>query len=593
MTSPFWEADMNNKLKICVIIAVLLTSLAWTPENAYASTYVGHTLEDSCVMPDKYNTGADESSLMIVTADDAPALKSMFGGIPFKKSSDSLLSINYHGNGDLSGQVEVTNIDFSNMDFAIYNSSLCKKQVRIVFVNCKFAGFGMSDSNDLVYYEFRNCTFENVNGSNMDLYNCRIAGGQSDGIRAFRNTNVVDCYIADKSQINGTTSVGNHVDGVQIYGSKDGVCRNIHFENCRFEIPLLVGGTAPVNSCLMLQIEFCDADDITFSNCKINGGGYSIYAWSKNDKYKLTNARFENITIGCACGHGNIYPKTDKGVSFSNVSDSDSLYVGSVWRDENGTHLSVTNDTNVERTLLVCTGKGETKYTIKACPLRSEMKEGMTFDSLPFDIDINIGDTAWVVCYDITGDTRQQIRYVDYSGKKLKISGGHIVEKGSASGKPDNGGSQEQKSVQNNNLITEGECGGDAAWYLYQDGSLVIKGTGSINDYHSGNKAPWSSYSGFVRKLVIEEGITKIGNQAFRDMMALESVELPSTLETIGKIAFQKCTGLHSIVIPENVLSIGERCFAGVPFETAMYLGCGWSEVKVGDYNECLLVALK
>ncbi len=588
-----------------IAIAFILTLSLTSANEAYAAERINHTEEDYQIIPDKYNTGADESSLTVVTADDAASLKAMFGGVPFKKSSSNLLTINFHGNGNLSGEIWIENIDFSNMDFGVYNANLCKNQVKIIFSNCKFRGVGMTNSSDLVYYEYRNCTMENINGSNYDLYNCYIGGGQSDGIRAFNNVNIVNCYIADKAQPNGTSSVGNHTDGTQIYGTKDGTCQNIHYINCRFELPQIKDATAYVNACLMLQIEFCDADDITFTDCRVNGGGYAIYAWCKKDQFTLTNAVFQNIAVGCASNHGTIYPRVGKNVTFDNVYDTESLYVGSVWRTGNNVHLSVTNDTNKERTLCVYTNYGEQYFTIDACPLFSEMQNGCvsSFSELPFDLDIEIGDVEWAVCYDITDGDYKQIRFVNYTGQAVysfddSFNNDQYATTYSSYADTYYETSREVETVSYveettaNAGIIGGTCGDKITWSLSEDGTLVVEGTGKIYDYHSGNKAPWTEYNSMITSIIIGEGITKIGNQAFRDCTAVTNVELPSTLQSIGKIAFQKCKSLRNIVLPENLISIGDRCFAADSFETVIYLGNSWDNVNVGDYNEPLTNAL-
>ena len=65
----------------------------------------------------------------------------------------------------------------------------------------------------------------------------------------------------------------SHTDGVQIYGAKNSLATNINFTNCRFEIPQLSYATSTcyVNACIMVQLEFCDADGIHFNDCYFNG----------------------------------------------------------------------------------------------------------------------------------------------------------------------------------------------------------------------------------------------------------------------------------------------------------------------------------
>ena len=65
-----------------------------------------------------------------------------------------------------------------------------------------------------------------------------------------------------------------------------------------------------------------------------------------------------------------------------------------------------------------------------------------------------------------------------------------------------------------------------------------------------------------LTSIVIPEGVTVVGDNAFNGCAALASVTLPSTLTTIGSSAFGSCTALTSISIPSAVTSIGDYAFA-------------------------------
>ena len=66
-----------------------------------------------------------------------------------------------------------------------------------------------------------------------------------------------------------------------------------------------------------------------------------------------------DINVGCARWYGVLYPSTSvpqgdyekNNIIYNNVEDSENLYVGSVWKEGNDVHLSVTNDTNSEKNL--------------------------------------------------------------------------------------------------------------------------------------------------------------------------------------------------------------------------------------------------
>ena len=81
-------------------------------------------------------------------------------------------------------------------------------------------------------------------------------------------------------------------------------------------------------------------------------------------------------------------------------------------------------------------------------------------------------------------------------------------------------------------------------------------------DYFS-VKAPWYDNREEIKKVVIKDGMTNIGNNAFDACTSLTSVEIPNSVTSIGIEAFRNCTLLTSVTIPNSVTSIGEAAFCG------------------------------
>ena len=95
---------------------------------------------------------------------------------------------------------------------------------------------------------------------------------------------------------------------------------------------------------------------------------------------------------------------------------------------------------------------------------------------------------------------------------------------------------------------SSGSCGTNARW-SYSNGVLTISGSGAMSNYTDG-KQPWNSVATKVQTVQVEEGITSIGDYAFKGMSSLTSVQLPEGIKTIGKYAIQSCSALQEIVIP-------------------------------------------
>jgi len=98
-------------------------------------------------------------------------------------------------------------------------------------------------------------------------------------------------------------------------------------------------------------------------------------------------------------------------------------------------------------------------------------------------------------------------------------------------------------------------------WKLYEDGTLNISGTGAMKDYNSTDNLSPAYMNSSVKKVVIEEGVTNIGNWAFSECSSLTSITIPDSVTNIGAAAFDSCGSLTSITIPGSVTSIGTVAF--------------------------------
>jgi len=104
------------------------------------------------------------------------------------------------------------------------------------------------------------------------------------------------------------------------------------------------------------------------------------------------------------------------------------------------------------------------------------------------------------------------------------------------------------------------ECGdkGDNVRARLDNGTLIIRGSGNMN-----NQSPWRVHSGSIREVIIENGVTSIGNNAFSGCSGLTSVTIPNSVTSIGGSVFNDCTSLTSVIIPNSVTSIGNNVFNG------------------------------
>ena len=103
---------------------------------------------------------------------------------------------------------------------------------------------------------------------------------------------------------------------------------------------------------------------------------------------------------------------------------------------------------------------------------------------------------------------------------------------------------------------------GNLTWKLYEDGTLNISGTGAMKDYNADDNPSPAYNNSKVKKIVIEKGVTSVGDYAFRSCNNLTSIMISNSVTSIGNSAFFYCTSLTSVTIPDNVTSIENYAFA-------------------------------
>lgn len=86
----------------------------------------------------------------------------------------------------------------------------------------------------------------------------------------------------------------------------------------------------------------------------------------------------------------------------------------------------------------------------------------------------------------------------------------------------------------------------DFSWII-TNGTLTIKGNGAMPDFGYDLENPWESQKESITKVVISEGITHIGNEAFYHCANLSQIHIPNSVTSIGASALEDCVSLKSI----------------------------------------------
>ena len=106
-----------------------------------------------------------------------------------------------------------------------------------------------------------------------------------------------------------------------------------------------------------------------------------------------------------------------------------------------------------------------------------------------------------------------------------------------------------------------GTCGENATWAL-KNNILTISGNGELYDYDDEKLVPWYDNKGDINSVVIERGITTIGDRMFRECENLTDVNIPASITAIGLESFCRCSNLAAVNLPASLLTMERGAFS-------------------------------
>lgn len=106
-------------------------------------------------------------------------------------------------------------------------------------------------------------------------------------------------------------------------------------------------------------------------------------------------------------------------------------------------------------------------------------------------------------------------------------------------------------------LPMSGTCGDNLTWTL-EKGTLTISGNGAMSDfkYFNGSSSPFYLERSNIETVIIQDGVTYIGDAAFWQCYKLTSIIIPNSITGIGNYAFYRCSNLRTVLIPSSVTNI-------------------------------------
>ena len=178
-------------------------------------------------------------------------------------------------------------------------------------------------------------------------------------------------------------------------------------------------------------------------------------------------------------------------------------------------------------------------------------------------------------------------------------------------------------------IVDQGSCGDNLTWTLDENGLLLISGTGDmemylmhqfsyfapesyerITTYTQELQRHWSAYGDRIETLIVESGVTSVGEFAFNGLPALKEVRISGSVKTIGfsafsdcgsleilripngterieEEAFHQCAALRSVTIPGSVKTVGKRAFADCGALEAVQLNDGVEKLEEYAFGYC------
>ena len=185
-----------------------------------------------------------------------------------------------------------------------------------------------------------------------------------------------------------------------------------------------------------------------------------------------------------------------------------------------------------------------------------ELKTDETFQ-LTASVNTEEGEAGAVQDYTIEWSSdNSRIAQVDDNGLVTAKKHGNTSIHASVEGYDENGDYYQYSAACSVNVTTamEGTCGDNLTWKIDEEGNLVISGTGEMYDYtyvydydydEYVSTAPFSEFR--VITLVIDDGVTSIGDYAFYNQDSLSEITFYPSLQSIGSGNFYSCDNLSDV----------------------------------------------
>ena len=365
------------------------------------------------------------------------------------------------------------------------------------------------------------------------------------------------------------------------------------------------------------------SDHITLDGCTVytkNNGGSGCCVLTGSHDCTFKDTRFENAgSAGNILFIGNPYNGDDKPADYTMNNDNISVLNCTITAESSGALSQFRINDGLRHRIENCTVNFATNFSCAA----TASEDGIVIRNNTFTKGLSIPRASTVTGNTINGNVTISANSSDYTGST--ITGNSILGKVTFSSNSKNNtftgntvisseayavvmaSTKDANNTVTDNVLLAASNAGDAAVNLNNGtgntisnnlseaatgdvtwnfdattGTLTIGGTGAMADYDQ-TTAPWAFLSDKIIRVVIGDGVTKVGSNAFQGCTALNDVFVKGTNTlTIGTNAFDT-SATPAIYVPVGTETAYQQAWSAYASSISGYMNCGGDAMAIYD----------
>lgn len=140
-------------------------------------------------------------------------------------------------------------------------------------------------------------------------------------------------------------------------------------------------------------------------------------------------------------------------------------------------------------------------------------------------------------------------------------------------------------------IIASGAFASGAMWRLSNSGVLTVFGAGAMDDYAATGDPPWYDHAAEITTVIVEDGITLIGDRAFQNFTALTDVSIADSVTEMHTRIFWGCTLLANVRLSNGLQHMGINVFYQCPALASITIPDGVTNIPDYAFYQCTALA--